>query len=71
MSISEDIWRIAKSLNINVATVANAVKLLGHTDEKKIGDYINQRSFAIVRKVSDGNGGTRRMTDEEFAEKFK
>jgi hypothetical protein len=68
---ASEIWRISREYGIPLVKVADAVKRLGHTDGKIIADYINQRGFAVIRKVSDGHGGTRRMTEEEFDDRFK
>lgn len=70
MSLAQEIHRIATEYGIPCSRVAEAVKLLGHTDGKLIADYLDQRNRAVLRKVSDGHGGMRRMTQEEFAARF-
>jgi hypothetical protein len=69
--VHKQLVHIATTHGINLAKVARVAKLLGHTDEQKIVEYIRQSGFAVVRNVSDGKGGFRRQTEEEFADKFK
>jgi len=66
-----EVWRISREYGIPLVKVADAIKRLGHTDGKIIADYINQRGHAVIRKVSDGKGGRRLMTEEEFDARFK
>ncbi len=70
-SMAAEIHRISAEYHLPLAKVAGAAKLLGHTDGKLIAEYLHQKGFAVVRKVSDGNGGYRNMTPEEFADKFR
>jgi hypothetical protein len=70
-SLAKEIHRIATEYGLPLVKVADAVKRLGHTDGKLIYEYIHQKGFAVVRKVSDGQGGLRGMTPEEFENLFK
>lgn len=71
MNLANEIHRIATEYNLPLVQVANAVKRLGHINGNLIAEYLRQKDFAIVRKVSDGNGGFRTQTPEEFADRFK